>query len=385
MPRAVPSPRLVRGIFFLGLLSSLPASAATPYRPADDSIVLERLPAAPLPVVRAAPPALTAEQAAAIAQLQINRARSSGDPRFLGYAQGALAPWWRSEDAPDAVLLIRATLRQSFHDFDGALGDLDRLLARRPDDAQAWLTRATVLRVLGRYPEAGAACMRLQGLVDPFASQLCTAAVRGLSGELAAAIRMLDGLRPGLKTQPPSIVAWYFAERAEMSSRAGDSAKAEALYREALAEVPEDLNLRVACADLLLDRDGAQDVLELIDADSAVDELRLRRALALRALNDPAFGALDAQIRNGFDAARRRGEALHRREEALYVLRTTSEARRALQLAQDNWAVQHEPWDARLLIEAAQAAGRPDAAAPVRTWIASTGYQDARLSGRLPP
>lgn len=385
MPKTVPFPRLARGIFFLGLLPWLPAVAATPYRPADDSIVLERLPAAPLPVARAAPARLTGEQAAAIAQLQITRARSTGDPRFLGYAQGVLAPWWHSENAPDDVLLMRATLRQSFHDFDGALRDLDRLLARQPENAQAWLTRATVMRVLGRYPEASAACARLQGLVDAFVPQLCGAAVRGLGGELAAAVQILDALRPALKAQPQSLVAWYFAERAEMSSRAGDAPWAESLYRESLSAMPGDLDLRATYADLLLDRGRARDVLALIDADTAVDALRLRRALALHVLGDPGFAALDIEIREGFDAARRRGEALHRREEARYVLRTTSDAQRALQLAQDNWAVQHEPWDARLLIEAAQAAGRPDAAAPVRAWIASTGYEDARLTGDASP
>lgn len=370
----------------MGLLSGLPALAAAPYRPADDLIVLERLPPdGSLPVARAVPLALTADQAAAIAQLQISRARSSGDPRFLGYAQGVLAPWWRSQDAPDAVLLMRATLRQSGHDFDGALRDLDRLLERRPGDAQAWLTRATVLRVQGRYSEAGAACLRLQGLVDPFVPQLCTAAVDALRSDLAAAIKTLDSLRDGLNTHPPSIVAWYYAERAEMSSRAGDPDSAGALYQEGLRAVPGDLGLRAAYADLLLDLGRSAEVLKLIDADIPVDALRLRRALALHALNDPAFAALDAQIRDGFAAARRRGEALHRREEALYVLRTTSDARRALQLAQDNWAAQHEPWDARLLIEAAQAAGRPEAAAPVRSWMAASGYKDARLPAGLWP
>lgn len=314
-----------------------------------------------------------------LARVHIQRARDSGDPRHLGYAQGVLAPWWSAADAPDAVLLMRATLRQSRHDFSGALSDLDQLLSRRPDDAQAWLTKATILRVLGRYPEARGACTRLDGLADRFVESLCVTAIRGLAGELKAAATELDALRPTLNRAPAGLSAWYFAERAEMAARAGDEVLADTLYREALQKHPEDLDLRAAYADLLLDRAKPMETLALIDENTAVDALRLRRALALHALDSPAFTALDAQIRDGFAAARRRGEALHLREEARYVLATTSDAPRALRLAQDNWAIQHEPWDARLLLAASLAANQPAAAAPVRAWIPQTGFEDARL------
>lgn len=371
------------GLMLLGTASSGAWSA--PYRPTEDTLVLERLPAAPPSARTGSRAALTPEQAASLAQLHLEHARRSGDPRFLGYAQGVLAPWWNQERPAEAVLLMRATLRQAQHDFTGALRDLDALLARDTGNTQAWLTQATVLRVLGRYPAARRSCARLEGLVDRFVHRLCEAALRGLSGELSAAAHALDALRPSLGQQTPENSAWWYAERADMAIRAGDPATAETLYRDALTLHHDDLDLRTAHADLLLDAGRADAVLVRIAADTPVESLRLRRALALHAHGDmAAFRALDVQIRAGFDAAQRRGESLHVREQARYLLATTGELSRALNLALANWAVQHEPWDVRLLIETARAAKRPAAAEPAWRWIAESGYEDARLPAPAP-
>jgi hypothetical protein len=56
-----------------------------------------------------------------------------------------------------------------------------------------------------------------------------------------------------------------------------------------------------------------------------------------------------------FDAARRRGDVVHRREEARYRLALAGDAAGALALARDNWAVQREPADLRILADAARA------------------------------
>src|SRR5262249_18901431 len=84
----------------------------------------------------------------------LREARRRPDPRYVGRAEAALAPWWELTAPPDAVQLLRATLRQTRHEFLPALADLDRLVARSPGDAQAQLSRAVVLTVLGRYAPA---------------------------------------------------------------------------------------------------------------------------------------------------------------------------------------------------------------------------------------
>ena len=94
----------------------------------------------------------------ALADAYYRISRREGDPRYLGYAQAALTPWWKDPDAPTAVLVTRATILQSNHEFPRALADLDKAIAREPDNARAILVRATVLTVQGKYDEALADC-----------------------------------------------------------------------------------------------------------------------------------------------------------------------------------------------------------------------------------
>ena len=371
------TPRLVRGCFLaVALLCLTQQAGAAPYRPTDDALVLERVAGRPPAVM---PGKLEVDVATRLARIHIERSRQAGDPRELGYAQGLLQPWWNSTQAPAPILLLRATLKQARHDFPGALSDLDQLLKARPDDAQAWLTRATVLRVQGHYPEALAACTPLQSLVDRFIATLCEQSIRGLNGGLDAASQALESLFPALSQQSPGVAAWYLSERADMAVRAGKPELALTLYQQARIAFPADLDLIAAHADVLLDQGKPAVALEQIPSDTAVDALLLRRALALHALSDSDLPALDARLREGFAAAHRRGEALHLREETRYRLAMGDDPRMVVELAQRNWQVQHEPWDARLLLAAAKAAASPSAAEEVQQWLRASRLQDARL------
>ena len=168
--------------------------------PAADGEVLERLPEARDPVlappedVRAASAAAPEDlrKASAFARASIDAARATGDPRHLGRAQAVLAPWWNATDAPPQAMLLRATIKQSLHDFDGALADLDRLLARSPADAQARLTRATVRAVVGRHADARADCERLAAQVSPLVAAACVATADGATARAPAAEAALD-------------------------------------------------------------------------------------------------------------------------------------------------------------------------------------------------
>jgi len=51
------------------------------------------------------------ELAVSVARRALDAARMLGDPRFLGQAQAALAPWWTGDDVPaSAWLLMTACL-----------------------------------------------------------------------------------------------------------------------------------------------------------------------------------------------------------------------------------------------------------------------------------
>jgi len=85
---------------------------------------------------------------------------------------------------------------------------------------------------------------------------------------------------------------------------------------------PHDAYLKAAYADFLLDRDRPREVLPLLRNDTKNDPLLLRLALAEQRLPDErdAFARHRADLAARFDAARRRGDSLHRREEARFRL-----------------------------------------------------------------
>ena len=69
---------------------------------------------------------------------------------------------------------LRANLSQTRHDFPAALADLDAVLTRNPENAQAWLTRAVILQVQGDYPKALGNCLSLERLAGTLVTAICT-------------------------------------------------------------------------------------------------------------------------------------------------------------------------------------------------------------------
>jgi len=365
---------------------------AEPYIPGADSDVLERLPEQNDPSLRDLKRLRVAASrhpddlapAIRLARRSIEAARDSGDPRFLGQAQAALAAWWKLSDPPAPVLLLRATIKQSNHDFEGAISDLDRLIAANPADGQALLTRATVLTVQGKYRAARADCSRIAALAVPLVFAACDAAPASLSGEAANAYRSLLGALSSASDTDAALREWALTLAGEIADRRGDHAVDEAHFRSALALDSRDPYLIAAYCDFLLDRGRAQEVLPLVANQTWNDNLLLRLALAERQLPDAAsaFAQHRRELADRFDAARRRSDSLHKREEARYRLMIENDAAGALRLARENWQVQREPADLRILSEAAAAAGDAKMQREVAEWTAATRLQYAAL--RIP-
>ncbi|WP_036244832.1 hypothetical protein [Massilia sp. BSC265] len=364
-------------------------AAAAPYTPASGLQVLERLPGRFDPVQRelgrlraelAANPS-DLERAAALARRYIEQARRDGDPRYLGYAQAALAPWWKQPraQAPAEVLVLRATLVQSTHAFAEALADLDEVVRRDAGNAQAWLTRATIQLVTGDHAGARASCARLFGRAPDLVVQTCLASVGSLGGQARASYRQLERTLAARADSPAPLRSWSLTLLAEMAERLGDHAAAEAHFRAALQADAQDTYLLAAYADFLLERGRAQDVLRLLGTRTQADALLLRHALALSALGSPEAKRQVAALAARFEAARRRGDTVHRREEARFALELAGDPAEAARLAKLNWAVQKEPADVRILARAAAASGDAEAARLVRDWLRQSRLEDRTL------
>ncbi len=369
-----------------------PAAAAEPFLPADDAQVLERLRTSAADPQARELRRLRAELtrnprdldlAVALAKRYIEQGRAEADPRFYGYAQAALGPWWNAPEPPPRVLILRATLRQSVHDFDGALADLDAVLRQHPNHPQAWLTRALIAQVRGEYAEAARSCAPLRRVSAPLVAATCLAGVASLSGE---ASRSFEALRASVEAQPdadPQLRIWALTVLAEMADRLGRVAEADALFRQAMALGLRDSYLAGAYADHLLDQGRAAEVVALLQDETRADGLLLRLALAEQALGMPSLSAHVDALRARFESSRRRGDAVHQREEARFVLHLLDRPREALALARANWAVQRESWDARLVLESALAARDRAAAQPVVAWLTASKLEDVHLARLL--
>ena len=326
------------------------------------------------------------------------RGRLRGDPRELGVAQAALAPWWTRADAPPEVRLVRATVMQSQHEFQAALAELDAVLAAPgaalPVRAQAELTRAGVQQVLGHFADAEAGCRRLGG-VDYAAlgtsvrlnALACIAELSSLQGHAEAAAAALARLAGAPDADSAATVAgdpapgWLDLMRAELAQRRGSPA-AGALFAAAL-KANADVYTQCAYADWLLDQHRPADVVALLKDNEAADPVLLRVALAYRQLhgkNHPLTRDAATMLGDRYDAALLRGDKSHGREQSRYELDLRGDTRAALALAQSNWRVQHEPADEIVLARAAHAARRAEAAEPLWQFLRETGGRDVRLA-----
>jgi tetratricopeptide (TPR) repeat protein len=376
----------------LGLLGLAAACAqsqvlAGAFVPADDEMVLERLP--PIDpelkrelrimqrVLEADPGHLGLALSLALGYARLGRAE--GDPRYDGYAQAALAPWWSEPSPPSAVLMLRARLKQRRHEFDAALADLDRLLARSPADPQALLTKATIFSVQGRPEAALRNCELLPGDVVELTKATCIAGAIGRGGRAREADRLLTRALAGSGGVDPDLRIFALIIHAELAVQLGDAARAEARFREALGPGVRDPYLLGAFADFLLAQDRAGEVLELLKDATRVDPLLLRLSIAERRLGHPQLAGHVKRLGDRFEAEIRRGDTVHLREAARFALHLIERPQEALDLALANFEAQREPSDARLVLEAAHAAGRPEAGAPVLDWLRQTGLEDARI------
>lgn len=377
---------MLRRLACLAALFAAQAAGAAPGIPTADETVLERVTPGSDPAetgLRALTAALAKDRdnralAVRVARLNIARGQLLADTRYFGRADAALAPWIGAAAPPPDVLLLRGISRQSNHDFDAALDDLSAVLDTDPRNGQARLTRAVVHLVRAEYPAARDDCAQLIGAAPGSALDVCVAAVAGMTGYARPALVMLTMAATAADTPPP-VRVWALTLKAETAARVGDATTAFAAFAEARRLAPDDSYLLAAYADAMLDFGRPAEVLDLLAGRTRIDTLLLRLTEAEQCLGRPDPDHV-SQLADRFETSRRRGETVHQREEARFTLHVLGRPDEALRLARANWLVQREPADARVLVEAAIAAGAPEAAALALAWRRDNGVEDVRLT-----
>jgi hypothetical protein len=373
---------------FLGATSIVNAG---PFIPANDDVVLEKLRATAFDPAahqtRELHERLTRDPtniviACQFARCCIERSRSEADPRFLGRAQSALSPWWEAAVPPIDVLVLRATIKQSQHEFTNALADLDLAAHSDPHNAQVWLTRATILTVLGDYAGARRACLPLAQLASGLISLTAVANVSSLNGQANAASGLLRNALTANTSTNLDEKDWALTALAEIEVRLGQDKAAEADFKTAMALGQHDPYLLGAYSDLLLAQGRNAEVADLLKNETRADALLLRLALAESALK-PQPETLPAHIDSlsaRYESGHLRGDFVHQREEARFDLALVHKPQAALQLAQLNWQAQHETADIKILLESALAAGDTNAARPALNFIQTNHLEDVALA-----
>ena len=372
-------------------LSLLPVlSAAAPFTPTADSVVVERLPLRAQDATSRTLNTLRSrwrkepnnpEVAADLARAYFEQGVAEGDPRYLGYAQAALKPWWSATDPPQAVRLARGMVLQFSHRFAEAIEDLDTVSRREPANAVAWSWLAAVYLVTADYAKAREACERLKPLTTQLAVSGCLAYVDSLTGR---AREGLESLSNALRQNPnadPGLRLWALTRLGEIAERLGDFKLAEQYFRAALALDLRDTYLLAAFADFLLDQNRPAEVLVLLKDFARADTLLLRLALAAQDAGSPDAAKFQREMRERFDAARRQGDALHEKEESRFARVLLKDVPRALALAESNYRIQREAADARVLLEAAVASRNAQAAEPVLRWMVQNRVESVVLQG----
>lgn len=381
-------PIIYKALFLAGLLAGVQISAlaATLVQPVRDDEVLEVLQTVTRkrPVKMALPAGAKATPAdpavaAQLARQDITVARQTGDTRYWGRAQAALAPWWDRADAPVELAVLQATVQGGRHEFSASRAVLTAALARTPAYAQGWLNLASLERLSARYAESLAACEAVARAGQALYAQACRLETKSLQGEHALAAQGLKALLD--QAGDAGQRSWLLSLLAESEERAGHDAAATDAYVRSLS-AGHDLYTAIAFSDLLLRTGKTVQAEQILAPLPETDAVVLRRAASRKRLGDARWIAQRQLLTTRVEELQRRGDdaSLHGRELALAALWLDEDAAQALPLARSNLRLQREPLDWWVALQSAKLAKDGAALADIESAIRAAGLRDARLA-----
>jgi len=308
-------------------------------------------------------------------------------------AAAEVAPRYRPADGERVLIVLpaiasartdlaAADLAQRRHEFHRARELLSRVLDTAPRHAEARLKRANVNLLMGYFDAAREDCLGVlqSGAVLP--GTICLASAMTGPGSLERARRLLASL-DAAGPAPVEITRWRLMTEADLALRAGDPDAALKHLERASALDPADEEARTRLAELLhaMGRDAR--ALEVASPPGASLARLVIGLCAAEAIGDPRVTGYRREIDELLEVLRRRGEQRHERERAQLALSADGDAGRALELARQNFAIQKDTPDLRLLIDAALAAADRDSLRFARGWLTATGFEDRVADARL--
>lgn len=136
------------------------------------------------------------------------------------------------------------------------------MLTVEPTNAQAWLTKASILQVQTRYDEARRACQRLARLAASHVLLGCLSDIAGVTGQSAKSRELLRQVLSDAALSGRERI-WIATILAETAARTEAIREAEQYFTEAFRVGIKDQYLLGAYADFLLDQGRYRDVVPL--------------------------------------------------------------------------------------------------------------------------
>jgi len=357
---------------FSGMATAKPGPIDTQF---NDQQILVTLPA---PGLTATTPPPTADKLADLIQAQILRARTTGDPRFLGYSEGLFQQWQGT--LTDRLRVLRATVQQSLHNFDRARNDLTQVIGTSSDRRQriqALLMLANLELVQGQYQAAAKYCNQLEQHLPGLIAASCQAQTQARTGQPGTAYKTLKRQVASASNANATSLTWAEGTLCDIAIQLGDPA-ALVHCRKVLTLQPDDLYIRGQMADWHITQSQYEEAIALTEGYEQVDSLAVLRAIAMKQSGHRDAARLAEALRERFAEAQWRGNLLHQRDFARFQLDIDDDADAALNNARGNWQEQREPLDTRLLLRAAIAAGDQSQLSTTRAWLQDHGQTDAR-------
>ena len=325
-----------------------------------------------------------AGEAARTAQQLINRARLEREPRFFGYAEAIIQPWVNKAGADTfEVLLVKADIQQNRHEFANAIVTLNRAIQVQPHDPRTYLQRASIQMVRGEFTAARADCRELITGGELAVGSVCMAQAAGATGNSERAEAIIRSLLSNGQQFDRPTRAWALATLADLARRRGSDKEAETFLRQAIDLAPTDDSIRCALGDLLLDQSSSNEVIALMSVERPSLAVLLRKTIAQHRMKDSHVAETSRRFLELIEIDRQRSERAHLREEAMFALEVGGDSQAAVKLAAENFKLQRESADIRLLARSASVARNFAALNPLRTWLAATGYRDQKLEALL--
>lgn len=380
-------------LLLLGLVASamMPNSvfSQTPYTPSNDDQVLERLPKALLlnrdrmASIRqrlAADPS-NSGLAASAALGYIRMGNEEGDPRFYGYARAAIESWWDEELPPASVLKIRAKLKEKDHQYKQAIADLAAQLDRDQSDLQSRVEIVNLYRVVGDYEAGRMSIQRLAKFEDANAILVSTTPLQAVNGHAEKAYQALTDRLGTADGESSDLAAWINSTLGDIAVSLGQFESADRHYRRSLAIESRSIHVKRTYAEFLIDQQHPRPVLQLLADHENDNGCLLLMAIAAQRMGESGIAeTFKSKLATRFEEIRLRGSQPHGRFESRYELELNKDPERALEIALENWQLQKENRDARVVLESALALKNIAAAMPTIEFIKASKNEDVFLA-----